>query len=284
MEKVYYDVNELYTKGTIGIKTRDLERIEDSASNLSKNINIDISDLYDKPFWFKYNGKYYYYKEMKNALRVLNELLGQYFSEYMDLESIRYDLALSDNGIAGILSENFRQADKRYISATDLPFYYYIYFDYILRFKSGYDNELKRKINALLVKDIFTCMIDRHANTLCTIDDKLDLAPQFDFEYSLSHLNFFGRERKFTDYTNPLFKRFPYYNAKSRIFKDEYLKILCRRDPKALEDFEKMSDINMKKVLEQIGDERNIYISKELRKRYEHFYNHRRNILRKVLK
>lgn len=284
MEKVFYDVNDLYTPDTIGIRISDLERIEDSASNLSKNINIDVSRLYDKPFWFKYNGKYYYYKEMKNALRLLNELLGVYFSTYMGLESIQYDIALGQNGIMGILSENFREQNKKYIEATDLPFYYYMYIDYVLRFKLGEKDDLKRKINAILVKDIFTCLVDRHANTLCTIGNEFDIGPQFDFEYSLSHKDFCGRVRVFTDYTNPLFIKFPYHDSRLRVISDDYLKILCKRDPQAQEYCEKMNAVDIKAVLEQISDERKIIISQELFKHYEHFYDNRKKTLMKKLK
>lgn len=284
MRKNFIDTKEIYTEETLGIRLADLVNIEDSAANLSKAINIPISTLYDKPFWFTYNGQYYYYKEMSNAIRILNELLGQYFSEYMDLPSIQYELALGKNGIEGVLSKNFREPEKTYVEASSLPLYYYIYIDYLLHFIDGTNHELKKKLDALIVKDLFTCMIDRHANTLCTTDEGLDLAPQFDYEYSLSLTDLNGNMRTRINYSNPLFIKFPYYHGSSRIIDPQYLKKMMRHDKQISLYCEKMADVDINAVLEKISAERKIVIPDKIVNHYETFYNDRKDSLMKILK
>ncbi len=280
----YFNVNDIYTAETIGIKLSELEKIDDNARHLSESINIDIDTLYDKPFWFLYNGEYYYYKEIDNALRLLNELLGQYFSEYMNLPTIKYDIALNSEGIAGVLSKNFREPGKKYVEGPDLPVYYYMYIDYLLRFKDGANHELKRKIDSLLAKDLFTFMIDRHANTLCTTDTGIDLAPQFDYEYSLSFRDLNGNFRTDIGYANPIFRKFPYYDERTRFIDVDMIKKIMKRDKQLLREFEKMYAIDIAKVLESISSERKLTIPDEIRDYYSSFYNERKQRLMKTIK
>ncbi len=273
----------LYTPNTKGIPLTDLTLIDDTASNLSKEINIDINDLHNKPFWFKYKGTYYYYKETTLAIRIINELLGQYLSEYMDLPTIKYDLCLNEENIIGLLSKNFREQGKEYINACDLSIIQYVYIDYLLRFGDR-KNELRRKLINMITKDIFTCMIDRFANTLCIGGDHFDLAPLFDYEYSMSYRDINGNIRDDLEYQSPLLAKFPYTYHSLKAISDEEFKRMVKKDEQYREAAERMNALKMNDVLDTISDERGIFIPDDLREYYTDFYHDRQVALMKTLK
>lgn len=96
-----------------GISIRDLEKPHENLLALSKAINISLSDLILKNNWYVYNGEYYYFKKISIAMRVVNELLGEYLSKYMELPTVEYGLVLDFNKIVGLLSKNFRSRQKK---------------------------------------------------------------------------------------------------------------------------------------------------------------------------
>ena len=99
----------LYGSYIKGINTRDLEATKENFMKLSKKLNIPFIDLLLKKNWYLYNGEYYYFKKMSIAMRILNELLGEYLSKYMNLPTVEYTLALDYDKVVGLLSKNFRR-------------------------------------------------------------------------------------------------------------------------------------------------------------------------------
>ena len=283
MDYSKYDASVLYSPGIRGIDMSQLELVNCSAADLSDSINIDISTLYDKPFWFKCNGEYYYFKELTSALKVLNELLGEYFSTYMDLPTVNYDIALSNDSISGVLSKNFREKGKKYVDANNLPLRYYAYLDYLLRFSSDSNNELKRKLDSMIAKDVFTCMCDREINTLCTLDGGFDIAPLYDYELSMS-IGANGFPRPYNGYSNPLFVLFPYFDRFKRKIDDEYLTELIQRDSQMRRECEKMYAVDMRDALNCVANKHGIFVPDEIASYYVSFYDDRKKVFMKTLR
>lgn len=102
----------------------------------TKYINIDDMQkitLDDLPFcmplvslgrsgdWYVNDNCVAYYLKRRGYLAIiLNELIGEYLSKYMGLETVEYDLAYEDDNIVGLFSKNFRKPKVDYVYYQDL--------------------------------------------------------------------------------------------------------------------------------------------------------------------
>lgn len=187
---------------TTTLKAIDVSNLKklDVTDSLAKSLNIPIFilDIYNN--WVEIDGDVYYYKKTRSADKITKELLGEYISKYMDLETVTYILARDRDGISGLLSENYRESDIEYVQSYQLTSKELAH---ILRTINipifSRDKELEEALAKYIMRNFYTASGDRDGNVLCQrVNDKVYLAPLYDYECSF---NMVYRER----YTDKLF-------------------------------------------------------------------------------
>lgn len=272
-----------------GISIRDLEKPHENLLALSKAINISLPDLILKNNWYVYNGEYYYFKKMSIAMRVVNELLGEYLSKYMELPTVEYELVLDFNKIVGLLSKNFRNRQKKYYASYEVKRRDLSLFSTAI--ESHKINELRKILDRLIMKDFYSCLTDRGNNTLISMNflKKVSLEESFDYELSFvderesTELNLGSEKPKYDTYYNPLFvskdpdsryEGITYDTLREMLEYDEYLN----------EVFECIMDFDIKKALLDLEDAHNFKIADEMKEYYFDFDKLRKDELRIALK
>lgn len=271
------------------ISIRDLEKPHENLLALSKAINISLPDLILKNNWYVYNGEYYYFKKMSIAMRVVNELLGEYLSKYMELPTVEYELVLDFNKIVGLLSKNFRNRQKKYYASYEVKRRDLSLFSTAI--ESHKINELRKILDRLIMKDFYSCLTDRGNNTLISMNflKKVSLEESFDYELSFvderesTELNLGSEKPKYDTYYNPLFvskdpdsryEGITYDTLREMLEYDEYLN----------EVFECIMDFDIKKALLDLEDAHNFKIADEMKEYYFDFDKLRKDELRIALK
>lgn len=181
------------------IDVSNLKKLEVTES-LSKTLNIPIYilDIYDN--WVEIDKDIFYYKRTRSANKITKELLGEYISKYMDLETVSYVLAKDFEGLSGLLSKNYRESDIEYVQSYQLT---KKELAHILRTINipifARDKELEESLAKYIMRNFYTASGDRDGNVLCKrVNGKIYLAPLYDYECSF---NMVYRER----YTDKLF-------------------------------------------------------------------------------
>lgn len=236
-----------------------------------------------------YNGEYYYFKKMSIAMRVVNELLGEYLSKYMELPTVEYELVLDFNKIVGLLSKNFRNRQKKYYASYEVKRRDLSLFSTAI--ESHKINELRKILDRLIMKDFYSCLTDRGNNTLISMNflKKVSLEESFDYELSFvderesTELNLGSEKPKYDTYYNPLFvskdpdsryEGITYDTLREMLEYDEYLN----------EVFECIMDFDIKKALLDLEDAHNFKIADEMKEYYFDFDKLRKDELRIALK
>lgn len=276
--KIDTDLSLLYRDETHGIDCSLLESPKEHLYILASILNIGVDDLDIKKNWYVYNHEYYYLKKRTTITCILNELLGEYISRYMELPTITYELALENQKIVGLLSKNFRRKDKKYIRACDLGFLDIFRLNYALSINSK-DRELHETLIRIVVKDYFVCMRDRLINTLCEKKfNHIGVAPSYDYELSFD-------EAIFCDiYTNPLFQKYKKGSSIPRAIDLDIINSLMQNDDYFQEQFAKILEFDMVRCLDNLRDYYKINIPEEVAKYYVEFTNNRKEKLTKSLK
>lgn len=114
--------NIFLTDNTQGISISDLDIVDVSKYDLAQELNIPFNELEKSDNWYYYQGDIYYVKNRSFMHNIINELLGEYMSSYMNLPTIRQTLLLGDNSILGLASKNFRESGIKYVKANRLSF------------------------------------------------------------------------------------------------------------------------------------------------------------------
>lgn len=272
-----------------GISIRDLENPKENLFALSKAINISLPDLILKNNWYMYNGDYYYFKKMSIGMRVVNELLGEYLSKYMELPTIEYELALDFNKIVGLLSKNFRSRQKKYYAAYEVKRRDLSLFSTAI--ESHKITDLRKTLDRLIMKDFYSCLADRGNNTLISMNflKKISLEESFDYELSFvderesAELNLNSEKPKYDTYYNPLFVS---KNPDSRYTEITYdtLRGMLEYDEYLNEVFERIMDFDIKRALLNLEDAHGFKIADEMKEYYFDFDRLRKNELRIALK
>lgn len=272
-----------------GISIRDLEKPHENLLALSKAINISLPDLILKNNWYVYNGEYYYFKKMSIAMRVVNELLGEYLSKYMELPTVEYELVLDFNKIVGLLSKNFRNRQKKYYASYEVKRRDLSLFSTAI--ESHKITDLRKILDRLIMKDFYSCLADRGNNTLISMTflKKISLEESFDYELSFvderesTELNLGSEKPKYDTYYNPLFvskdpdsryEEITYDILRGMLEYDEYLN----------EVFERIMVFDIKKALLDLEDAHNFKIADEMKEYYLDFDRLRKDELRIALK
>lgn len=274
--KIDSDTSVLLTERTRSIDISEITEISIwDFSDLKSEINIPSAELEKWYNWYLYKNAYYYLKKRDTISNILNELLGEYISRYMELPTISYDLVAdkTNNKVVGLLSKNFRRKDKRYKPSYKLNIFDNIYFNGCL-FSMISHSKLHKTLCRLIVKDFYTCLKDRDINVIC--EKKLfglNLGVSYDYEIS------FDKEDFDAPYYSPLFKNIFDYNYPIPITIDticamlEYNKYLG-------EQLDKMLEFDMVRALDNIRDAYKIFIPSEIEEYYLEFNKERKEHLK----
>jgi hypothetical protein len=100
------------------------KRNDEEAKQLADKIGINIYDAKNQLKWHEVNGKNYYFKFNDRLVRILNELIGPKIAVKLDLRTVNNIPAIMEYGnnlkLYGILSENFKDKNKQYLSMHEL--------------------------------------------------------------------------------------------------------------------------------------------------------------------
>lgn len=156
---------------------------EDELTNLSKAINIEKSILTVYSNWFRIANKFYYFK---NKFCFEEILMGEIFRKF-GVKSVEHQIVQND-GIYGIISENFRKPENRYIRfdefiEMDMPINLKILKTIIKNKVSAHDKkEINETVAKIIALDIMFGQIDREYYNIFFEEgnNKINLAPMFD--------------------------------------------------------------------------------------------------------
>lgn len=272
-----------------GISIRDLTLPKENIIKLAKEINISIIEIILKNYWYIYDGEYYYLKKVYSAMRLVNELLGEYLSKYMGVPTIEYSLVLDLDKIVGLLSKNFREKGKKYVLANELPLKKLSIFKNTLEQKKI--DDLRMLLDKILIKDFYSCLTDRNRNTLCLVPrlGSVSLAPSFDYEYSfinerdaLNQMPNQEAKNEFDIYYSPIFVEKSDIFCSSRDFYPityDTIKGMMEYDEYLVSQFEKIMEFDILKALNEIQDTHGIKINQNLVDYYCNFDKTRKDQL-----
>lgn len=255
----------LLTSDTKYIRVDSMKKIssEDLSFSLPSNLEGRNGDWYENE-----NGEQYYLKRRKYLAIILNELLGEYLSLYMGLETIEYDLAYDGDNIVGLFSKNFRK------KGIDYVYYHYLTEDekkfidrvLFLRAKTDWAKEYKQQYTDYLLRNFYANQGDKVFNVLCYRDSGLIyLSTLFDYE-----LSFINSEDSYI--VDPFIIRddFDYKLIRKMRKKDECLD----------ESIEKILKFNMEDTLERIKSDFGIRIPDVVMEHYISYDEERKRLMK----
>lgn len=271
MFKEIYNINNC-------INLTPVKRSEEEALLVAKEVDSTIYSAKSETSWHLINGKYYRFKFFNRFYHVLNELIGPKIAHKLELRTannlpavMHYSEKLK---FYGIVSENFKELNKKYLTMFDLGFRNTT--------TPNYKNmkKLKKYCNEEdyyeLINNLFkmTCLdyvmgqADRVAsNFLFEKDgDKITFAPLFDYAEAYECI-----------------KPGCYFNPRENIalscsvgnsliilafWEPEFQKIL-KKYPRFLKYLEKISEIDIIEILEELEEEYKIKITDEQKDYYD---------------
>ncbi len=240
---------ELYDR-LLDVNSNDLE-VDYYINSLSKSTGINKRCLYlYNGNWYYKNGLVYFFKDLP-PLEALNEIIGEYISNYFDLKTVNYSLAKvihsNSEPSLGITSLNFCNPKYSYKSVHDLGFNTYPLMPFLSNleifnkyFKENNTNkDFILSLKKLFVRDFFTGENDRRGDNLLfeVGSNSISLAPLFDYEWSFSY------KSDYYSYDNSL--------AVMDITDKRTLEYL-KNDKEFQELFSKLLTINLSKMFKEI--------------------------------
>lgn len=240
---------------------------------LSKKTRIkkDVCECWNN--WYISGNKWFYFKDFSREkynsfeFKLINELIGEYLANYLNIDVIHYEFAKLDNTL-GLASESFIQKGSKYCFQKDINIpcnYANMQNIYLLRNRCKNDlnyHKLMNEIFKLLSIDIYMNQTDRsYSNCQFRIEKgNLHLAPLYDFEES---------------FIEP-FKM--HYNSNLVGIEIDEIK----KYDKLKEILVNLFNLDILDVLREIEFKRNICISKENKEYYREFVNDRKMLLKSV--
>lgn len=173
------------TDKTKGINLSDLKHLHMSKVVLTE-LHIPLRELEKRNNWYELDGKKYFVKRRALMQNIINELLGEYVSKYMNLATVHQSLLLDDDKIIGLVSENFRKKGIKYVKADCLTDEEHCKINKVLLSRPTLINRnYKRKMYDYLMRNFYTNQCDRMNNVLCYYHfNRIYLAELYDYEMS----------------------------------------------------------------------------------------------------
>lgn len=150
-------------------------------------INLPLSNVTEYNNWYKKNDKQYYFKEIDSLVVLLNELLGEDLSVWMELPTVHYDIVTDrEYRIIGLLSENVKRKNKTYVDSRKLD---RGSVDRIRNIFMGdeihYDPQFKRDLTYYVIRNFYSVLQDRYSNSEVILNgDSFEIPPLMDYASS----------------------------------------------------------------------------------------------------
>lgn len=233
---------------------------------LSEMLITPVVTLREYDNWFFYNGEFHYFKERKGLTSMVNELLGQELSEYMNLPTIKYQIAQKDGKIVGLISPNFKDLrydyfDSRTLSREQLKSIRELFVSGNISF----DEKTRELLTAYILRNYYASQKDRQNNSLYAKSSRepFIMSPLFDYEASFD-------DPTMLSYVDPLL---------SYTFTPESTDIVMKNNPYFKEYLEYILAFDVKKALNNIESKQKINIPFALREQYYSFDTERREFM-----
>jgi len=259
----------LYTEKTKIINLKN--RIEINKEN-AKKINTTLFELRAYPNWYYENGIYYYYKECRNNIEILNHFICEKIAEKFNVLTANY-IPAKDNYCSGLATPNFRKQGINYQISQKEYFFVknasIVFNNLEISFINA--DDLINDLLKLIAFHIYTGLIDIHPYNILFIKDgnKLNLAPAFDYDYA--------------------------FQSSDELKKFSYLSAICGFDIPS-KDFEEILNkypyfkdylnlfltINMNELLNEITEEYNLYINELYSDHYKKQDEIKKEFIRKL--
>ena len=201
--------------------------------------------------WHKVNGYWYRFKCMDD-FSVINEILGQYISEYFGLPTAEYYPARCGN-VSGVVTPNFCSKDKSYITLYELNYRSCSSFHLLEELELDYESVIDI-LKKVIIRDFYTSETDRYNRNLMFeyCGDELFLAPLYDYELS------------FVDKYN-----YTYIGILATFdIRDRYTQEIMRMDDIFNETLNELMNINIKLLLEKLEDNFKVLLDDDTKKYY----------------
>lgn len=249
---------------------------EDELTNLSKAINIEKSILTVYSNWFRIANKFYYFK---NKFCFEEILMGEIFRKF-GVKSVEHQIVQND-GIYGIISENFRKPDYKYIRfdkfiEIDMPINLKMFKSIIENKVNAYDiNKINETISKIIALDIMFGQNDREYHNVFfeQTAKNITVAPMFDnglifcrYYGGIMYSSCFDNIEMFDEYIN---------NYTIKVFEE---------NPQIVKYLNQALSINMNELLTEIQEKYYLIVSKKTSKEIMNYYDDNRKITEKTLK
>lgn len=223
--------------------------------------------------WYKdKRGQILYLKRRKYLAIILNELIGQYLSKYMKLDTIKYKLAYENDNIVGLLSNNFRKKGLEYAYLYELTEDERKFIDKTIRcrVKTKKALDYKQKLVNFFMRDYYANQGDRVFNTLLyRKNNMIYLGPLFDYEGSLMN-------PEDDEVMMPIL--FDWQVTA------EVINNLRSKDECFDKAIDRIYDFNMESTLEQIKDDYKIWLPDAVIEHYVSYDEERKKLMKENIK
>ena len=215
--------------------------------------------------WHKVEGNWYIFHKLTDFYSI-NEILGQYISEYFDISTAKYYLAKYGSR-KGVITPNFASPNNTYISLSDLGYHKIKYgFEFLNELENKYGKSLSDKLKTVVIRDFYTSEKDRYNRNLMfeKHDNTYLLSPLYDYELS------------FDTYKNNI------YHGILATFDIRSIDIqeVLKKDDTFRYALNKLMNINMDMLLKKMEEEFNVTISNDTKEYYKKHDNKIKNYIR----
>lgn len=229
-------------------------------------VGTSFDNLKNYPNWYLIGNKKFYFKERKGVRALISELLGEDLSHFMDLDTIEYKIVQDKMGnILGLISEDVKDEGalytrSSYLSKKDLQEIRKILLDKTYEC----DDDLRRKLTAYLVRNFYSSLKDRIANSfLAKKNGKIILPAIIDYESSYI-------ETDMMTYVDPLI---------NYTFHPESIQFIRENNEYYQEYVDRVLSYSYDEALRRVEDTHQISIPSDVKEYYLGFENERNEFL-----
>ncbi|MDD2181514.1 MAG: hypothetical protein PHW32_03990 [Bacilli bacterium] len=260
------------------IRLKPINRTDEEAADVVNSVNTTIYSAKNDVTWHYIEGKYYRFKFFKRFYSILNELIGPKIANKLDLKTVNNFPAIMDYGefltFYGIISENFVDPNKEYLTIFDIGFKQKTQPSYknIRRLKKYCNEEdyhdLINNLFKMTCLDYLMGQVDRvSSNFLFEKDgDKITFAPLFDYAeaYECAKMGCFFNPKENQQHNFSIGNTFIAPSFWEPKFKRE-----LKKYPQFREYLEKIREINILEIIKEIEEEHNLKINDEFKRYYD---------------
>lgn len=265
---------EYYTADSINFMTDETKcvdlnsfiRLNLTRDELAYLLHINKEIIEKEENWYSYDGDMWFLKRRNKMRFIINELLGEYLSMYMNLPTIHYVLLVSKGKIIGVASKNFREKGAIYQNAFKLTDSDHEKINKVLLSRPTiFNHKYKKQMYNYLIRNYYASQENRMHNVLCEYKSKrFYLAPLYDYEMS------------FTSKSGKIFID-PYFLGVD--INPYLLRGLFKKDRSMRDSVNRILDLDMECALKYLEDDNKIIIPEDLKKYYLDYDRSRKELI-----